>query len=115
MSLSSTMETVSALTFRLILRNLSSCGDATTNDLDDVSQNNSNESTRNHEDMSTMQIGIVPMGQQCKLDNTSVVEGPEFAVPLEAPEPPGRPELHLGEHLECMGWTSPFLVASLCC
>ena len=54
------------------------------------------------EDMSIMQIGIVPLGQQCKLDTTSVVEGPEFAVPLEAPEPPGRPELHLGEHLECM-------------
>ena len=54
------------------------------------------------EEMSSMQIGIHPCGQQCKLDNTSIVEGPEFSVPLEAPEPPGRPELHLGEHLECM-------------
>ena len=80
--------------------------DETTNDLEEASQNNSNDSLQApvmvSEDMSIMQIGIVPLGQQCKLDNTSVVEGPEFAVPLEAPEPPGRPELHLGEHLGCM-------------
>ena len=42
------------------------------------------------------------LGETCKLDNHSVVEGPVLSVPFEAPEPPGRPEIHLGEHIECM-------------
>ena len=70
----------------------------------DTSQHNTNDTQHGSDldEMSHMQIVTYPHCRQCKLDNSSVVEGPEFAVPLEAPEPPGRPELHLGEHLECM-------------
>ena len=79
---------------------------ATSTASDGQLQDYNNTSLQTHasdfDDMSYMQIGSLPTGQKCKLDNNSVVGGPEFAVPFEAPEPQGRPEILLGEHIECM-------------
>ena len=79
---------------------------ATSTASDGQLQDYNNTSLQTHasdfDDMSYMQIGSLPTGQECKLDNNSVVGGPEFAVPFEAPEPQGRPEILLGEHIECM-------------
>eukprot|EP00435_Cladocopium_sp_Y103_P025934 s2399_g6.t1 len=38
----------------------------------------------------------------CKLDEDSVIPGPEFEQPIHGPPDLGRPELRLGHHAECL-------------
>ena len=78
------------------------CADNQDESQSDIHNQTDADETPEIEDMSSMQLGILHDGRQCKLDNTSVVEGPDYVVSLVPPEAPGRPELQFGEHLDCL-------------
>ena len=47
-------------------------------------------------------VNLGPLPLTTKLDDDSVVDGPQFCVSVHSPDPPGRPELTFGDTFECI-------------